>query len=61
MRLAMRRMISESGLNRKYSMDKMFLELEKLQMMEIDGKMIKKEMTKKQNDILKPLKSFTCT
>ena len=57
----MRRMISESGLNRKYSMDKMFLELEKLQMMEIDGKMIKKEMTKKQNDILKPLKSFTCT
>ena len=57
----MRRMISESGLNRKYSMDKMFLELEKLQMMEIDGKMIEREMTKKQKDILEGLKSVTCT
>ena len=45
-RLAMRRMLSESGLNRKYSMDKVFLELEKLQMMEIDGKMVERERTK---------------
>ena len=60
-RLAMRRMMSESGLNRKYSMDKVFLELEKLQMMDIDGKMIEREMTKKQKDILEALKSVTCT
>jgi len=60
-RLAMRRMLSESGLNRKYSMDRVFLELEKLQMMEIDGKMIEREMTKKQKDILEGLKSVTCT
>jgi transposase len=60
-RLAMRRMMSESGLNRKYSMDKVFLELEKLQMMDIDGKMIERERTKKQKDILEALKSVTCT
>ncbi len=45
-RLSMRRMLTESGLNRKYSMDKVFLELEKLLIMEIDGKMIEKERTK---------------
>ncbi|MEL9914529.1 MAG: hypothetical protein QXQ46_09790 [Thermoplasmatales archaeon] len=54
-------MLSESGLNRKYDKDKIFLELEKLQMMEIDGKMIEMERTKKQKDILKPLNSVTCT
>ena len=53
-RLSMRRMTSESGLNRKYPMDKIFLELEKLQMIEIDGK-----MTKKQKDILEALKLIT--
>ena len=57
----MRRMLSESGLNRKYSMDKAFLELEKLQMMEIDGRMIERERTKKQRDILDALPSVTCT
>ena len=60
-RLSMRRMMSESGLNRKYSMDKAFLELEKLQMIEIDGKMIERERTRKQRDILDALKSVTCT
>jgi transposase len=60
-RLAMRRMMSESWHNRKYSMDKVFLELEKLQMMNIDGKMIERERTKKQKDILEALKSVTCT
>ena len=60
-RLAMRRMLAESRLNRKYSMDKVFLELEKLQMMEIDGKMIERERTKKQRDILEALQSVTCT
>ena len=60
-RLAMRRMLAESGLNRRYSTDKVFLELEKLQMMEIDGKMIERERTKKQGDILEALQSVTCT
>ena len=60
-RLSMRRMMAESGLNRRYSMDKAFLELEKLQMMEIDGKMIERERTKKQKDILEALQSATCT
>ena len=60
-RLAMRRMLAESALNRKYSMDKAFLELEKLQMMEIDGRMIERERTKKQRDILDALPSVTCT
>ena len=60
-RLAMRRMLAESGLNRRYSMDKAFLELEKLQMMEIDGKIIERERTKKQSDILEALQSVTCT
>ncbi|MCL5437582.1 MAG: IS1634 family transposase [Candidatus Thermoplasmatota archaeon] len=45
-RLSLRRMMAESGLNRRYSMDKMFLVLEKLQMMEIDGKMVERERTK---------------
>ncbi|MEM0135719.1 MAG: hypothetical protein QXU18_10945 [Thermoplasmatales archaeon] len=57
----MRRMLSESGLNRKYSMDKIFLELEKLQMMGIDRKMIENERTEKQKDILESLNSVTCT
>ncbi|MHB8397215.1 MAG: IS1634 family transposase [Thermoplasmataceae archaeon] len=60
-RLSMRRMLTESGLNRKYSMDKAFLELEKLQMIEIDGKMIERERTRKQRDILEALESVTCT
>lgn len=60
-RLSMRRILSESGLNRKYSMDKVFLELEKLQMMEIDGKMVESERTKKQKEILEALQSVTCT
>ncbi len=60
-RLSMRRILSESGLNRKYSMDKVFLELEKLQMMEIDGKMVERERTKKQKEILEALQSVTCT
>ncbi|MHB1902374.1 MAG: IS1634 family transposase, partial [Cuniculiplasma sp.] len=60
-RLSMRRMLTESGLNKKYSMDKVFLELEKLQIMEIDGKMIERERTKRQNDILKAIQSITCT
>ncbi|MCL4329481.1 MAG: hypothetical protein M1533_00575 [Candidatus Thermoplasmatota archaeon] len=57
----MRRMLAESGLNRKYSMDKAFLELEKLQMMEIEGRMIERERTKKQRDILEALQSVACT
>ncbi|EQD75680.1 transposase (IS4) [mine drainage metagenome] len=60
-RLSMRRMMTESGLNRKYSMDKLFLELEKLQILEIDGKMIERERTRKQGDILEALQSVTCT
>ncbi|QRF74882.1 Transposase [Thermoplasmatales archaeon] len=60
-RLSMRRMLGESGLNRKYSMDRVFLELEKLQMMEIDGKMIERERTRKQGEILEALQSVTCT
>ena len=60
-RLSMRRMMAESGLNRRYSMDKVFLELEKLQMVEIDGKMIERERTKKQKDILEALQSAACT
>ena len=60
-RLSLRRMMTKSGLNRRYSMDKMFLELEKLQMMEIDGKMMERERTKKQRDILDALPSVTCT
>ena len=60
-RLAMRRMLAESGLNRRYSTDKVFLELEKLQMMEIDGEMFERERTKKQGDILEALQSVTCT
>ena len=60
-RLSMRRMLTESGLNRKYSLDKLFLELEKLQIMEIDGKMIERERTKQQNEILKAIQSITCT
>ena len=60
-RLSLRRMMTESGLNRRYSMDKMFLQLEKLQMMEIDGKMMERERTKKQRDILDALQSVTCT
>jgi transposase len=60
-RLTMRRMLTESGLNKKYSMDKVFLELEKLQIMEIDGKMIERERTKKQNDILNAIQSVTFT
>ncbi|MHB1662256.1 MAG: IS1634 family transposase [Thermoplasmataceae archaeon] len=60
-RLSMRRMLTESGLNKKYSLDKVFLELEKLQIMEIDGKMIERERTKQQNDILKAIQSITCT
>ena len=47
----MRRVPVESKLNRKFSLDKEFLELEKLQMMEIDGWMIERERTKKQRDI----------
>ena len=60
-RLSMRRMLPESGLNRKYSMDRAFLELEKLQMMEIDGKMIERGRTKKQKDTLEGLRSVICT
>ena len=60
-RLAMRRMLAESRLNRKYSLDKAFLELEKMQVMEIDGKIIERERTKKQSDILEALQSVTCT
>ena len=60
-RLSMRRMLAESGLNRKYSMDKAFLELEKLQMMEIEGRMIERERTKKQRDILEALQSVAYT
>jgi transposase len=60
-RLSMRRMLAESGLNRKYSMDKVFLEMEKLQMMEIDGKMTERERTRKQRDILEAHQSVTCT
>ena len=56
----MGRMLSESGLDRKHSMDKVFLELEKLQMVEIDGKMIERERTKKQKDILEAFKPVTC-
>ena len=48
-------------LSRKYSMDKAFLELEKLQMIEIDGKMIERERTRKQRDILDALQSVACT
>ena len=40
---------------------KAFLELEKLQMIEIDGKMIERERTRKQRDILDALQSVTCT
>ncbi len=53
--------MAESGLNRRYSMDKVFLELEKLQMMEINGKMIERERNKKQKDILEDLQSAACT
>ena len=41
--------------------DKAFLELEKLQMIEIDGKIIERERTRKQRDILDSLESVTCT
>ena len=51
----MRRMLAESGLNRKYSMVKVFHELEKLQMTKIEGRMIERERTKMQRDILKTL------
>jgi hypothetical protein len=53
--LFMRRMLAESGLNRKYSMVKVFHELEKLQMTKIEGRMIERERTKMQRDILKTL------
>ncbi len=61
LRLRIRKMMSESGLSRKYSIDKAFLELEKLQMIDIDGKLVERERTKKQKEILDALESISCT
>ncbi|MEM4091408.1 MAG: hypothetical protein QXQ46_11840 [Thermoplasmatales archaeon] len=55
------RMLFELRLNRRYYMDKIFLELEKLQVVEIDAKNVKRERINKQSDILEPLNSITCT
>ncbi|MEM0134188.1 MAG: hypothetical protein QXU18_03030 [Thermoplasmatales archaeon] len=55
------RKLFELRLNRRCYMDKIFLELEKLQVVEIDAKNVKRERINKQGDILEPLNSITCT
>ena len=56
--------ISPGGPNKEREYSEVVLRdrlIQRLQIMEIDGKMIERERTKRQNDILKAIQSITCT